>query len=355
MKLNKKMSLILPLFLVGIVFALTELGSSVHSYKNVANPTNVLYENTAYSTLQYLYAGSSSDCATGFTFSNSGKYCVADGAGVRGWEVIDFNSSEYTYNITVNASDFDISCSGKYCDQNGYPYVLVFVANESFAWDYLGSISLDDLSYQVQEFSANQDVRYVLIGRDGGGSARPDPAVHYVKRSIANPDLFPTATANANPTSGLENLYVQFTGNVVSGDAPFTYLWNFTDGTTSTSQNPNHTFTAGTYEVSFTVTDNDGDYDTDFVTITVEQDTTPSVSAFVFPTSGSSPLFVNFTASVFSGNAPYTWLWTFGDGSNSTNQYDYHVYNGTGNYTATVKVTDNDGDYDIENVLIMVW
>jgi PKD repeat protein len=72
----------------------------------------------------------------------------------------------------------------------------------------------------------------------------------------------PEVSIDVDPDSGQAPLEVYFTGNVTGGDAPFVYLWDFDDTGTSTSQNPVHTFTnAGTYNVTFTVTDNDGDTD----------------------------------------------------------------------------------------------
>ena len=63
----------------------------------------------------------------------------------------------------------------------------------------------------------------------------------------------PTAAFSGTPLSGSAPLLVAFadqsTGSISS------YAWNFGDGSSSTSQNPSHTYTsAGTYTVSLTVT-----------------------------------------------------------------------------------------------------
>jgi PKD repeat protein len=64
------------------------------------------------------------------------------------------------------------------------------------------------------------------------------------------------ATAAANPTSGLAPLVVNFTGSTTGGTAPYTYSWNFGDGSSSTAQNPSHTYSAiGDYTAALTVTD----------------------------------------------------------------------------------------------------
>lgn len=64
------------------------------------------------------------------------------------------------------------------------------------------------------------------------------------------------AFASASPASGGAPLAVNFTGSASGGTAPYTYAWDFGDGTSSTEQNPPHTYSAsGSYPVTLTVTD----------------------------------------------------------------------------------------------------
>src|SRR5260370_19323744 len=66
-----------------------------------------------------------------------------------------------------------------------------------------------------------------------------------------------TASAGASPTTGNAPLGVSFTGAATGGTAPYSYGWNFGDGSAaSTVQNPSHTYnTARTYTATLTVTD----------------------------------------------------------------------------------------------------
>ena len=58
-------------------------------------------------------------------------------------------------------------------------------------------------------------------------------------------------------TQNVAPVTINFT-DTSSGDG-LTYLWNFGDGQTSSQPNPSHTFQAGVWEVTLTVTNDNGD------------------------------------------------------------------------------------------------
>ena len=171
-------------------------------------------------------------------------------------------------------------------------------------------------------------------------------------------DTEPIATASAVPTTGVVPLMVNFTGSVNNGNIPFTYEWDFGDGTgPSTEQNPTHTYTdAGTFTATFTVTDADGDSDTDSTEIIVNTTANiPTANASADKTSGTAPLTVNFTGIVIGGDVPFTYEWDFGDGTGpSTEQNPTHTYTDAGTFTATFTVIDNTDDSDSDSVVIIV-
>jgi PKD repeat protein len=79
---------------------------------------------------------------------------------------------------------------------------------------------------------------------------------------------FTAGRVNADTGDG-----VQFIPDVVGGFAPYSYLWDFGDGKTSTEANPRHKYDkAGSYTIKLTVTDDRGNTEmqtrNDYVTIT---------------------------------------------------------------------------------------
>jgi PKD repeat protein len=78
----------------------------------------------------------------------------------------------------------------------------------------------------------------------------------------------PTITISADHSSGSGSLTVHFLSTVSNGQAPFTYSWVFGDGGTSTSANPTHTYSTGTFSAHATV--NGGGTDvSNYLTISV--------------------------------------------------------------------------------------
>lgn len=67
------------------------------------------------------------------------------------------------------------------------------------------------------------------------------------------------ATASSNSTTGTAPLTIQFTGSASGGVSPYSYLWDFGDGVSSSLQNPSHTYSiAGSYAAKLIVTDSKG-------------------------------------------------------------------------------------------------
>ena len=157
-----------------------------------------------------------------------------------------------------------------------------------------------------------------------------------------------TATASANTASGAAPLSVNFTGSFAGGTSPYSFDWNFGDGSAhSSQQNPTHVYTsAGSYSVVFKVTDATAATATDsHLHITVSTGTCSVTCQATVPTTGTVGVAVGFTSSATSSNCGGTvgYLWSFGDGQNSTAQNPSHTYAGAQTYAWTLVVTSGTG------------
>nr|MDO8118209.1 PKD domain-containing protein [Candidatus Sigynarchaeota archaeon] len=103
---------------------------------------------------------------------------------------------------------------------------------------------------------------------------------------------------------------------------------------------------AGTYTVFLRVTDSDGDSANVTVIdyIQVIADVVPVASFIANQTTVFEGGWVQFWFDGDEGNAPASYFWEFGDGTNSTDMDPAHQYPAAGTYTVFLRVTDSDGD-----------
>lgn len=123
---------------------------------------------------------------------------------------------------------------------------------------------------------------------------------------------------------------------IASGQAPFTYTWDFGDGNQSTLQNPTHTYAqSGVYGVCLNITDSAGcvQYHCD----TVFAGNKWCNAGFGTQVNG---LQVQFNDYAFhSGNAYYSY--SFGDGTGSAQANPSHTYSSPGVYTVCQTIIDS--------------
>jgi PKD repeat protein len=219
----------------------------------------------------------------------------------------------------------------------------------SFAWDFGDGNTSTTRNPSHTYQTPGTYTASVTVTDDNGDTGTDTIDITVTDNSV------PQVTASATPTSGLAPLQVQFSSNASGGDAPLSYSWEFGDGTTSTTQDPIHTYqTAGQYTATLTVTDDNGDTATTTVDIDAGSDSVPTANASASPQQGFAPLQVQFFGNGSGGNAPLSYAWSFGDGNNDTAQNPTHTYQNPGTYTASLVVTDSNGDSANSTVEITV-
>jgi len=168
------------------------------------------------------------------------------------------------------------------------------------------------------------------VSGPGGGPVAPSAAF------MGNGVVADTSTT---PTvSGTAPFAVDFRDT--SGGVPTSWLWNFGDGSaTSTAQDPLvHSFACAslscTYDVAMTATNTQGS-STAHMSVVVVTSTTVDFTSN--KTSGTRPLAVTFTDASTPGGTTYAW--TFGDGGTGILATASHTYLNAGTYSVTLTVT----------------
>ncbi|MCI4332796.1 MAG: PKD domain-containing protein [Thermoplasmata archaeon] len=147
---------------------------------------------------------------------------------------------------------------------------------------------------------------------------------------------------SASATEGDVPLRVQFFGEASGGIGPYSYLWTFGDGSSGLGPTPSHVYNrSGAYVATVTVFDSLDQ--SSAANVTVRVDALPSATGGVAPSSGNVPLTVGFAARVVGGGAPYTAVWSFGDGTNGTTLNVSHTYRTVGSFAVTLLVLDRFG------------
>jgi PKD repeat protein len=164
------------------------------------------------------------------------------------------------------------------------------------------------------------------------------------------------ASVIASPASGPAPLTTSFSGSATGGTPPYGYSWSFGDGSSSSVQNPSHTYSsAGNYTATLTVNDSKSVSDSESINIAVSSAPAPlSAAASASPLSGTAPLTTSFSGSATGGTPPYSYSWSFGDGSSSSAQNPSHTYSSAGNYTATLTVNDGKSSSASSSISISV-
>lgn len=140
-----------------------------------------------------------------------------------------------------------------------------------------------------------------------------------------------SGTANANVTISVDRLPV---------GAEFIDLGN---GTAILRWTP-EAGQSGDYPLTFIATDGENSTKIRYHLLVTDLANKPTAAFSASPTTGESPLQVQFTDASQSVDGIVSWLWDFGDGSMSLEQSPLHTYDNPGQYRPSLTVTERDGD-----------
>lgn len=166
----------------------------------------------------------------------------------------------------------------------------------------------------------------------------------------------PSSSFTFSPTSPTIHDSISFSETCSDSDGTLiSWYWDFGDGITSTERNPSHQFIQkGTYQVSLKAIDNDNDWNTTTIPVSVV-----NIEPTAIFTASSSTLIIGDTVdfsdnSTDPENAIVERFWDFDDGSVSTTKNPSHMFETTGEYQVTLTVTDDEGETDTTSIMVYV-
>jgi PKD repeat protein len=237
----------------------------------------------------------------------------------------------------VPHADFSSHCDGLTCqftDASSDPDGQV----TGWSWSFGdGSPSSNDRN-PAHEYAGAGTYTVTLTATDNGGAT--DAASAQVKVNAPHANKAPQAEFEVHCT----DLTCTFTDKSKDDDGSIaSWHWDFGDGQSSNDQNPLHSYgAAGPYQVTLTVTDNEGASDSQTHDANpTEPPNQPPTAEFTWSCSGLDCTFTDGSSD--SDGTIAGWSWDFNDGTGSNSQSPSHSYPAGGTYQVKLTVTDNDG------------
>ncbi len=279
-----------------------------------------------------------------YSFASSGSYTltvtITDSVGMQ-------SSASVTVTINSNPS-VSVSSSQNPTDVGNS---VTFSSSESggtgtdtYVW-YINGVQESTASSFSYSFSAagTYYVNVTVTDSDGHSAS-------YSLKEIVNPDPSAVIHVVHNPTD--VGIWANFSASVSGGTGPFSYSWTI-NGQTFTTAYVNYTFTAsGTFPVSLTVTDANGNTASASVNEVVNPD--PAVAAEVQYSQVDQGINDTFYADVSGGTSPFNYTWSLGNTILNYSQEFHMNFSAIGTYDINLTVSDSLGERSSSSVSIKV-
>jgi gliding motility-associated-like protein len=349
-----------------IVFSVSENGCTATATKTIevyqnpnaslsngpavgCDPVTVNFNNTSTAGTPMAYLWTFSDGTTSTSqnpthvFSPSGIYSfslsvITNQKCIDTSQIISINSITVTPTPTANFNF--TSASGMCYKSNNFSFASTSVfqgSNGSLSWNFGTNASLQTATTQVVSnisYNATGSYPVTLIAIENGCIDTTTKVVELYASPIASFD--PIINLGCNPMT------INFL-STSSAASNLSYLWHFSDGTTSTEENPTHVFnTPGIYNYSLTVSTKSKCVDSSKVfsvsSITVNPSPVANFTATPIVTTIFDADIFFFNTSL--NNNIINWNYDFGDGANSHNENPMHTYATYGDYNVIQTVTN---------------
>ncbi|MBA2501177.1 MAG: PKD domain-containing protein [Chitinophagaceae bacterium] len=193
---------------------------------------------------------------------------------------------------------------------------------QTYFWSF-GDGNTSSTPNPIHTYTKTGNFTVRLISTNTNGCSDTVTKAQYIKIQE------PTIVLNNLPAQGCIPVTIKPSATITANESIATYLWNFGDGNTSTAIKPTHSYTtAGTYDVSLTITTGTGCTKTTTFKEAVRAGKKPGANFSVGSSDVCAFQAINFSDK--STGEPDQWLWDFGDGTTDVAQNPVHEYQDTG-------------------------
>ncbi len=289
---------------------------------------------------------------------------------VEGYNKLEYWSVDMAGNEEAHQIILDVKLDKTNPTANAGPDQIV---DEDTPMTFDGSASNDNIEITNYTWAFFDGAPQALTGMtpeytfDSPGSYTVTLNVTDAALNSATDTVVITVTDITEPTADAGDDQVVHEGVTVTFDGSgsadnvgiVSYVWTFIDVTPQTLLGVNSTYIfdiPGVYNVTLTVSDAQGNLATDVVTITVIDATWPAADAGPDQVVDEDTL-VNFDGSASSDNVGIiSYVWTFTDGTLQTlfGVNPSYTFETPGVYTVTLNVTDAEGYFTTDTVVITV-
>lgn len=319
------------------VITITEIpiaSFSVRPFPACTIPVNVTFNNgsSGSNIASYLWnfgdGQKSSSINPTHTYTTSGSYVVSlTVSSTSGCN--DVTTKQTIKNIGAVKADFNMPLS--VCEG-----VLFNITSNNPVHSYwtFGDGTTDTAANPQKKYNAAGTYKVKLLADYGGCSDSITKSIKVFAKSVAS--------FTADKTAGCAPPFTTtFKNTSIDGTA---VLWNFGDGTTSSSPNPTHTYNAlGKFNVTLIIVNTNGCNSTISIPSFIQIGSPKITSIIGPPYKGCVPLSASFKALLNPPTSNVNYYWNFGDGNTSTSPNPTHIYNAEGTYDVTLITNDTNG------------
>ncbi len=284
----------------------------------------------------------SEDLPVSHTYTDNGDYIatltVTDSSGTTASNTLDVTVNNTNPVITDITDDLIINEG----DTASLNVAAVDAGDDliTYAWDF-GDGSETLMGENVEHIFADNGLYEASVTvTDEDGESTTQSLSITVKNVVPIIDPWSDETATEGDTI---ELVASFSDRGILDT--HTIAWDFGDGnTTSDTLTPSHVYADdGIYEVTLTITDNDGASTSSSINVTVNN-AAPAIASLTGDTEVNEGAAANFSASATDpGDDELSYTWDFGDGETATGTDVTHTFTQNGVYTVTATVTDDNG------------